>query len=266
MKTIKFKSLSSGSCGNCYFLGIFEGRDCECSILIDAGVSTRRLTKELKLDGVSTDSISAILITHNHLDHVRSLGSFCKHLKKPVWSTPTLMNALASRMMTGEHLNGYRHQMEEGWNWVVPGRIEARYFEVPHDARQTVGYAIRLDGYSFLIMTDVGRVTEEAEDLARDASSVVIESNYDPYMLSHSSYPEELRVRIRNGHGHLSNEECAEAVAGFAHEGLRSVFLCHRSEHNNTSQLAYDCTCKVLDPSIRLVVLPRMTASPMFDL
>ena len=147
---------------------------------------------------------------------MRSLGSFCKHLKKPVWSTPTLMNALASRMMTGEHLNGYRHQMEEGWNWVVPGRIEARYFEVPHDARQTVGYAIRLDGYSFLIMTDVGRVTEEAEDLARDASSVVIESNYDPYMLSHSSYPEELRVRIRNGHGHLSNEECAEAVAGFA--------------------------------------------------
>lgn len=266
MKTIKFKSLSSGSCGNCYFLGIFEGRDCECSILIDAGVSTRRLTKELKLDGVSTDSISAILITHNHLDHVRSLGSFCKHLKKPVWSTPTLMNALASRMMTGEHLNGYRHQMEEGWNWVVPGRIEARYFEVPHDARQTVGYAIRLDGYNFLIMTDVGRVTEEAEDLARDASSVVIESNYDPYMLSHSSYPEELRVRIRNGHGHLSNEECAEAVAGFTHEGLRSVFLCHRSEHNNTSQLAYDCTSKVLDPSIRLVVLPRMTASPMFDL
>lgn len=266
MKTIRFKSLSSGSCGNCYFLGIFDGGQCECSVIIDAGVSTRRLTKELKLDGVSTDSINAILITHNHLDHVRSLGSFCKHLCKPVWATPTLMNALSSRMLTGEHLSSCRHLMEEGWNPIVPGRIEAKYFIVPHDAVQTVGYAIRLDGFSFFIMTDAGRVTPEAAALAGEASCVVIESNYDPDMLSRSSYPEELRARIRNGHGHLSNEECAEAVAGFAHDGLRNVFLCHRSEHNNTAQLAFDCTRKVLDPAIRLVVLPRMTASPMFDL
>ena len=116
------------------------------------------------------------------------------------------------------------------------------------------------------IMTDTGRVTAEASELAKEAACVVIESNYDPEMLSHSSYPEELRSRIRNGHGHLSNEECAQAVAGFAHEGLRNVFLCHRSEHNNTAQLAFDCTRKVLDPSIRLIVLPRMTASQMFDL
>lgn len=266
MKTIKFKSLSSGSCGNCYFLGIFDGKDCECSIIIDAGVSTRRLTRELKADGVPTDCIRAILITHNHMDHVRSLGSLCKHLHKPVWSTPTLLNAMAARMTVQGQLNGCRRDLEGGWNEIVPGRIEARYFEVPHDAKQTVGYAIRLDGFNFVIMTDTGRVTAEASELAKEAACVVIESNYDPEMLSHSSYPEELRSRIRNGHGHLSNEECAQAVAGFAHEGLRNVFLCHRSEHNNTAQLAFDCTRKVLDPSIRLIVLPRMTASQMFDL
>ncbi len=266
MKTIKFKSLSSGSCGNCYFLGIFDAGVCECSVLIDAGVSTRRLTKELGRDGVSTDSIAAILITHDHMDHIRSLGSFCKHLGKPVWATRTLSGALSHRMMAGEHFNSCRHSLEEGWNSIVPERIEAKYFVVPHDAKETVGYVIRLDGFEFMIMTDAGRVTREASELAGEASCVVIESNYDPMMLSHSSYPEQLRERIRNGSGHLSNEECAEAVARFAHEGLRNVFLCHRSEQNNTAQLAYDCTRRVLDPSVRLVVLPRTTASPMFDL
>lgn len=266
MKTIKFKSFSSGSCGNCYFLGIFDENLCECGILIDAGVSPRRVVKELGSDGLSPDIIGGILITHDHFDHIRSLGSFCKHLRKPVWATPALLGALVGRVITGEHLSAYRHPLSGEWNEIVPGRIRARYFEVPHDATQTVGYAISLDGFRFVIITDAGRVTGEASELAKQADCVVIESNYDPEMLLRSSYPKELQDRIRDGHGHLSNEECAEAIREFAHEGLRTVFLCHRSEHNNTPQLAFDCSRRVLDPSVRLVVLPRMTASPLFDL
>ena len=270
MKAIRFKSLSSGSCGNCYFLGIFEegeeGRSCECAVLVDAGVSPRRLKKELARDGIDTGCISAILITHDHLDHIRSLASYCKHMRFPVLTTPGLTKVLSHHFMTARQIGGLAHELGEGWNEIVPGRISARYFTVPHDASQTVGYAIMLDGYRFLIMTDAGRVTQEAMELAGKADTVVIESNYDYGMLRGGPYPRALQDRICGGHGHLSNDECAEAVKEFAHEGLRNVFLCHLSEHNNTPELAFSCTREVLDPSVRLMPLPRQTPSPLIEL
>ena len=264
---VKFKSLSSGSCGNCYFLGLFsDSGECEAGVLIDAGVSPRRLKKELAADGLSYDDFSAMLITHDHMDHIRSLGSYCKHLRKPVWSTPTLIKALSGHFVTGEYLGGVKRSLGEGWNEVVPGRIRVRWFEVPHDATQTVGYAILLDDYKFVIMTDIGRMTEQAMAFARQADTVVIESNYDLYMLRHGPYPKDLQDRICQGHGHLSNDECAAAIAGFAHEGLRNVFLCHLSEHNNEPQLAHDTSRRALPAEIRLAPLPRQTASPLFIL
>ena len=273
MKRIKFKSLSSGSCGNCYFLGVFEdeeeglgGQRCEAAVLVDAGVSPRRLKKELLREGINLDCLGGMLITHDHLDHIRSLGSYCKHLKLPVWLTPEISKVLSRHFMTAKYLGGVRRELSEGWNEIVPGRISARYFLVPHDASQTVGYAIRIDGYRFMIMTDAGRMTDEAAQLASAADTVVIESNYDYEMLRNGPYTKALQDRICGGHGHLSNAECADAVAGFAHDGLRNVFLCHLSEHNNTPQLAFDCTRKVLDPAVRLVPLPRQTPSPLFEL
>ncbi len=266
-KSIKFKSLSSGSCGNCYFLGIFdEDKNCECSILIDAGVSPRRLKKELLSEGIEPGCIDAMLITHDHLDHVRSLGSYCKHLKLPVWSTPTLLKALTRHFVTGEHFYDVKRPLEDGWTWIVPERIRAKHFIVPHDATQTVGYAIMLDEYKFVIMTDIGAMTKEALDYSSQADTVVIESNYDLDMLRRGPYPKELQDRITSGCGHLSNSECARAVRKFAHEGLSHVFLCHLSEHNNTPRLAFDTTREILDPGIRLVTLPRQTPSQMFIL
>ena len=267
MKSYKFKSLSSGSCGNCYFLGIFdeEGK-CECGVLIDAGVSPRRLKKELAKDGLDFDSFSCILITHDHLDHIRALGSYCKHVHKPVWTTRTLHNALARHMVTRDHIGAYRRELKEGWNEIIEGRVRVRYFIVPHDAKQTVGYGICLDDYKFVIMTDLGRMTKEGLDLASQADTVVIESNYDHHMLLNGPYPKELQDRIRGGQGHLSNDECAAAIYEFEHEGLRNVFLCHLSEHNNTPELAHRCSRKVLPGEIRLVPLPRATASAMFTL
>ena len=269
MANVKFKSFSSGSCGNCYFIGLFsdEGQ-CEAGVLVDAGVSPRRVKKELALDGLCFDDFQAMLITHDHLDHVRSLGSHCKHVGKPVWTTPTLHKALARHTMTGEFLGGCRHVMDEGWNEIVPGRIRARYFEVPHDATQTVGYAIQLDDYNFVIMTDLGRMTKQAMAFASQAHTVVIESNYDPYMLEHGPYPKELQDRIRDGHGHLSNGECSEAICSFRHESLKNVFMCHLSEHNNTPKLAMDSALNALGgrPDFRLAPLPRQTASPLMNL
>ena len=267
MRTIKFKSLSSGSCGNCYFLGSFhQDGSCESALLIDLGVSPRRLKKELEKEGIPVSCIKGVLITHDHNDHIRALGSYCKNLPLPVWMTRELSGAFLVRHLGGEYLPACRKILSPGWNQIDGDTIRARYFTVPHDATQTVGYAVLIGGHKFVIMTDIGRMTKEALDLASQADTVVIESNYDPVMLKNGPYPPELQDRIRNGFGHLSNQECARAVAEFSHSGLRNVFLCHLSEHNNTPELARDCTRAVLDPAIRLVPLPRECPSVWFNL
>jgi len=267
MKRIKFRSLSSGSNGNCYFLGIFsEEGACETGIIIDTGVSPRRFKKEMAREGIGFGDIDAILITHDHHDHVGSLGSYCKHIGLPVYSTRKLMGRLLATQRYGTYLGPWANMLDEGWNEIVPGRIKVQYFEVPHDATQTVGYAIMLDDYKFVIMTDVGRMVPQGIAFASAADTVVVESNYDPEMLFNGPYPPELQARISDGHGHMSNKECAEAVRAFDHEGLQNVFLCHLSEHNNTPELAMAATRPVLDASVRVCPLPRMTPSPMFDI
>ncbi|MBQ9463332.1 MAG: MBL fold metallo-hydrolase [Bacteroidales bacterium] len=268
MSSIRFKSFSSGSCGNCYFIGIFgdEGRRCEAGVIIDAGVSPRRLKKELQHEGLCFDDFSAVLVTHDHMDHIRSLGSFCKHIRKPVWATENLHRALSRHSMTRFEISDYRMELREGcWNDIIPGRIKARQFIVPHDATETVGYALLLDDFKFVIMTDIGSMTQEALNLACQADVVVIESNYDPEMLRNGPYPKDLQARIRGGHGHLSNPECSDAIKAFNHESLRHIFLCHLSEHNNTPELAYRESLEAA-AGIPLTPLPRQTASPLYIL
>ena len=266
--SVKFKSFSSGSCGNCYFIGLFgeDGRRCEAGVVIDAGVSPRRLKKEMQVDGLCFDDFGAVLVTHDHMDHIRSLGSFCKHIGKPVWASENLHRALSRHLMTRGQIADCRMTLREGeWNDVIPGRIRVRYFLVPHDASETLGYAIMLDSFRFVIMTDLGRMTSEALSLARQADAVVIESNYDPEMLRTGPYPPDLQDRIRDGHGHLSNPECAEAISEFNHDGLRHIFLCHLSEHNNTPELAYGTSLPYAGKTA-LTPLPRQVPSKLIVL
>lgn len=259
-------SLSSGSCGNCYYLGTSEG-----GILIDAGVSLRRLKKTLMENGLEMSAVSAVLITHDHLDHIRHLGSFCKKLSLPVYTAAPIHGALARHTFTAPTIAPCRRILKEDeWNEVAGMKV--RYFVVPHDATQTVGYAIEVSGHKFVIMTDVGRMTDEAVEFARGADTVVLESNYDIDMLMSGPYTYELKMRIVQGCGHLSNDECASAVKRFWHKGLRNIFLCHLSENNNTRQLAADCTAQALSDigvekgTVALRCLPREYPSQMFTL
>lgn len=153
---LKFLSLSSGSCGNCYFLS-----DGKSGLLIDAGVSVRRLKKTLAEHGLGTDSFQAVLVTHDHLDHIRHLGSYCKHLGKPVYATAVLHEALSHHTFTQTHIASYRRILP-----AAPVRVRLRddvpeedlplvsHFVVPHDATQTVGYFIEWSSVSFFLMTD----------------------------------------------------------------------------------------------------------------
>ena len=267
MSSLRFISFSSGSCGNCYYLGAEDGS----GLLIDAGVSLRRLKQGLQAAGLDYDAFGAVLVTHDHLDHIRSLGSYCKKLCKPVYASPVLHAALAYHSFTRAHIAACRRDLEEG-TWNTIGEFLVRYFVVPHDATQTCGFAIRRGDRLFVIMTDVGRMTDEAVEWARQADTVVVESNYDVDMLMGGPYTHDLKMRICRGNGHLSNEECAAAVRRFWHPGLRNLFLCHLSENNNTAEKAYASTKCALedlgvpDGTVNLRTLPRQYPSPLFHL
>lgn len=263
---LKFMSFSSGSCGNCYYL--------ECdgqAVLIDAGTSIRSLKRYMGISGLSMDTVQGILVTHDHMDHIRNLGSFCKRLGKPVYASAQLHNALARHTFTAPHIGACRRVLEEG-RWNPIGNMQVRYFTVPHDATHTCGFAISVADRKFFIMTDAGRVTDEAISLASQADVVVIESNYDVDMLMGGPYPHELKMRICGGNGHLSNDECASAITRLWHPGIKAIFLCHLSENNNTHEAAYEASRAALESigvksgEILLKPLPREYPSALYNL
>ena len=258
--------------------------DGKAGIVIDAGVSLRRLKKNLTERGFSLDSFQAILVTHDHLDHIRHLGAWCKHLCKPVYATEILHEALATHTFTRDWIGPCRRTLSEGTEilHLLPELPEqdcpcVRHFVVPHDATQTVGYFIEWQGVKFFLMTDAGRVTKEALEYASMADTLVFESNYDPGMLIGGPYTHELKMRICKGNGHLSNEECADAIRRVWHPGLKNIFLCHLSENNNTPDLAFAATAEMLDSIdagngqsamqiTNLRTLPRARASQVYFL
>lgn len=263
---VKFMSFSSGSCGNCYFLGTDDK-----GLLIDAGISLRRLKQGLESAGLTFGSFENILVTHDHFDHIRHLGSYCRKLKKNVYSTSAIHTAIARYTWSAEEISPYRKMIDEtSWNEIDGFMVKS--FVVPHDAVQTVGYAIHFPEHKFVIMTDIGRMTDEAVSYAREADTVVIESNYDMDMLMSGSYTYELKMRIVQGCGHLSNGECADAIRHFMHPDLRHIFLCHLSENNNTPDLAYSSAASAIESSCAgqkrpsLHCLPRMRPSECFIL
>lgn len=264
---MRFVSFSSGSCGNCsLLLGPNSG------ILIDAGVGIRRIKKELEALHLSYENISAIVVTHEHGDHIRSLGSFCKRVSAPVWTTPTLHEALLRHPFTRDWVGSCRQDLQTGvWNPVTED-FDVQYFVVPHDSTQCIGFAIRCEEELFVLMTDMGHATDEALQWASLATTVVIESNYDLGMLMGGDYPQVLKDRISHGIGHLSNDACAQAIPRFLHPGLRNLFLCHLSGNNNTPDLAYESAREALvaagvEPgTVNLRVLKRGVASPLLTL
>ncbi len=264
-------SFTSGSCGNCYYLGTEPGADGRShALLIDAGASMRRVKKIMLDNKLCMDDVFGILVTHDHLDHIRFLGTFCKYLRMKVFTSQKLHGALSAHTFTRDHIAACRAVLGPEWNDVGNG-FEVRYFVVPHDATQTVGYAVRCEGHLFVLMTDLEHVTPEAMELACQADTVVIESNYDYDMLINGPYPSELKKRILD-EGHLCNDDTASAIKEFYHPGLRNLFLCHLSGNNNTPAIAYECASAALSSigvekgSVHLRTLDRGVPSPLIAL
>ena len=259
----RFVSLSSGSNGNCYYIG-----NDDVSFLIDVGIGGRTIRKRLAQLGIDVSTVDFVLVSHDHVDHIRYLGSFTEHYHKPLFATKELHRALDSHFCTRGRLYGCVKEIEAGVTTECLG-VKFTPFRVPHDAHDTVGYYIDFFGTTFTFITDVGAVTDEVVDYCSKAAHLIVESNYDRDMLLNGPYPPELQRRIMNGHGHLSNGQTAELLRKVAGKDVQSVFLCHLSENNNTPELALQSASVALQEAgathILLKALPRRTCSELFE-
>ena len=266
---ISFLSLSSGSSGNCYFF-----TDGAVSFLVDAGVGPRTCAKKLSEHGFSLSQVDFILITHDHIDHIRALGIISSKYSKPVYTTKSLAEALANNVCTRGRLGGNLHLIRPGKAEQICG-VGVLAFEVPHDATQTVGYHLCMDGRRITIITDCGRMSEPLMEYVLRSDTLILESNYDDRMLDEGPYTQMLKDRIRGGSGHLSNAEAAQVIVSALKDrigSLEQIFLCHLSDNNNTPQAALESVRTVLDkagfpdePSL-LEALPRGKVSKLYRL
>ena len=229
-----FISFGSGSSGNCYYLYSENS-----GLLIDLGVGARTLKKQFADFGLDiTNCLDAILVTHDHADHIKSVGSLCKRLSLPVYATSLVHQGMdRNYCMRSKLPQAFRRYVNKGESFEVADfRIIA--FGVPHDSSDNVGYVIEHGGVVFTLLTDVGHITEEMKAIVRSTDYLVVEANYDPQMLATGPYPQYLKERITCGTGHTSNVACGALLAENYTKRLKHVWLCHLSQENNHPELA----------------------------
>lgn len=227
---------ASGSSGNCLLLS-----DGDTNLLIDAGISMRRIEAALAQAGHSMQDIAGVLITHEHSDHVSGLKMLCKHHRLPVYA-PRVVAGHLWRMLPES--DGCLRQISAGEPFRV-GQLKVTAFHTPHDTDESVGY--RVEGSAvFALATDMGHVTDEVLTGLTGAHTALIESNHDVEMLSTGPYPVYLKRRILSQRGHLSNEDCALLARKLADTGTERIILGHLSRENNRPQLALDANRQAL--------------------
>ncbi|UKK54755.1 MBL fold metallo-hydrolase [Prevotella sp. E2-28] len=265
---LRFISFGSGSSGNCYYL--YTETD---GLIIDAGVGIRTLKKYFRDYGLSFSKVHRILITHDHADHIKCVGSMSHDFMLPVFATQAVHAGIDRNYCVARKVgSGLRQYLEPGVT-VQLGEFTVTPFSVPHDSSDNVGYLVEAQDTVFCLMTDAGRVTDEMATYINRAHYLVIEANHDREMLQQGPYPQHLKERIVCGTGHLNNEACAQAIATNMSEHLRQVWLCHLSEENNHPELARKTVEAVLrsygivpGTDLKLEVLKRTMPTGIFDL
>lgn len=269
---LHFVSLGSGSSGNCSLLYTDDEM-----LVIDAGVGVRAMKKHLKDYGLTLYGAWGILVTHDHADHVRSVGYLSHDYSLPVYATEGVHQGIYKNWSVRKKVDqGYKKVIEKGKTFEL-GNFKITPFGVPHDSTDNVGYAIEYQGVTFVLMTDIGHLTDEMKHYISEANYLVMEADYEPQMLADGNYPGHLKARIAGPYGHQSNKEAAEALAENATPKLKQVWLCHLSEENNHPDLAEKTVKRILrehgivagndhGADFRLNVLKRKTPSEVYDL
>lgn len=268
---LKFISLGSGSSGNCYYL------NCDgYGVVIDLGIGLRQFKRTFSNYGLTLAQIKAILVTHDHADHAKTVATLSCDFRLPVYTSQKVHDSmLSNRFLRKKVEPEMRHATECGIPFEL-GPFEITTFHVPHDSADNNGFIMRADGKCFVLLTDVGHFTDEMAGIIADATHLVIEANYDEQMLETGKYPQRLKKRIKNGYGHSSNTATANFIAQHVEkEKIRRIWLCHLSAENNLPRIAYETTAAILKSSglnigdgadTKLEILARTTPSLLTEL
>ena len=233
---MRIVTFASGSTGNCCLVS-----DGGVNVLIDAGISARRIVQGLGVLGRAPQDVCGVLITHEHSDHISGLPVLVKRTGMRIFAPSEL----------GEVLKRVKPELSESIDYIPPdgglcvGDVRITAFPTPHDASASFGY--RIEGSEvFAFATDTGHISDELLEGLQGADTVVIEANHDKVMLKNGPYPPFLKQRVLSKHGHLSNDDCAKLACLLADSGTRQIILGHLSQQNNTPEAAETAVSEAL--------------------
>lgn len=226
--SVSFASLGSGSNGNSTLVRVDD-----TLVLVDAGFSARSITTRLAAAGINAADLSAIIVSHEHSDHVKGVGVLSRRFELPVWLTRGTYRRLKDQKLAAVEFIHPHGSFCIGDAKITP-------FPVPHDAAEPCQYIIGDGSKKLAIATDMGFATPYVQQLLSDVDALLLEANYDFNMLQSGPYPYALQNRIDGRFGHLSNDQSARLAADIEHPGLQRLFLGHLSENNNTPRSALE--------------------------
>lgn len=221
-------NLASGSKGNSTLIEHGQVR-----LLIDAGLGISDMQQRLQRAGVQVSELTAIVLSHNHIDHIKSAAKISNKYNVPVYAPIECYEDANLKCVEKTNRNIIEKQLKFG-------EVEIFAFDVSHDALHTIGFNILCDGNKVSMVTDIGIMTDEILESLKYSNLVMIESNYDTKMLYEGPYPFTLKRRISSNRGHLSNTDCAETIVKLSKYGTKHFMLMHMSETNNTPDIAYN--------------------------
>lgn len=259
----RFCSLFSGSSGNSTYIS-----SSDTAILIDAGRSCKQLMQAMQARTIDHKTISGLLVTHEHSDHISGLRVLLKKLKIPLFASSEVVEKLKWNKLLSEDQVVYEL---DGNSKFTIGSLNISSFDTPHDSVHSLGYRILTpDGRKIIVATDLGYIRENVREMLTGCDLVMLESNYDERMLSASDYPYYLKKRIASNTGHLSNEECSKELIRLVKSGSTRFVLGHLSQNNNLPELAYQTAFSAFEMNgmregidFSLQVAPRSEPSEM---
>lgn len=235
--SMEFYSIASGSSGN----AIYAGTD-KSGLLIDVGISGKRIEAGLNLYGHTGRDIAGILITHEHSDHISGLGVMARKYNIPIYATAPTLKKLRRMGSVGAIEPTLWHEIKADEDFVIDD-MTIHPFSVSHDALCPVAYRVSSSDKSVAVCTDLGYYDEYIENNLKGLDALLVEANHDIRMLQAGSYPYQLKCRILGDMGHLSNEAGGKLLSSVLHDDIKHVFLGHLSKENNYPDLAYEAVC-----------------------
>lgn len=259
------ETLASGSSGNCTLVAEGNSR-----VLIDAGISYKKITQGLSELGLTISDIDAVMMTHEHKDHIKGLGVLERKRCIPVYGTSGTIAAVKADCSLGKMPEDIFYQIEADSSFSL-GELTFYPFGIDHDAAEPVAYRIEAGGRKAAVATDLGTYNDYTVRNLSGLDAILLEANHDVRMLEAGPYPYQLKQRIRSDRGHLSNDAAGGLLARIAHEGLKQVMLGHLSKENNMVELAALTVRQTIEDEapqymgIRIAVAPREKMSVVME-